>query len=135
VKFGGKKPDGSQQFVHMLNSTLCATERALCCILENYQTDKGIKVPTVLQPFLSPFLSKDEPNLIPFVRAVQAPGKGAKGAKVQIRFHFLFLYFCRKLKLKPSQQTYNQQILLRMKRNKDFCSSFFSCIIYTTGAN
>jgi len=29
----GKKP-----FVHFLNSTLCATTRTLCCILENYQT-------------------------------------------------------------------------------------------------
>lgn len=23
-------------YVHMLNATLCATERTLCCILENY---------------------------------------------------------------------------------------------------
>ena len=36
----------------MLNGTLCATERTLCCILENYQTLEGLKVPTVLQPFL-----------------------------------------------------------------------------------
>lgn len=33
----------------MLNGTLCATQRTLCCILENYQTDKGVRVPTVLQ--------------------------------------------------------------------------------------
>jgi seryl-tRNA synthetase len=26
-------------YVHALNSTLCATERALCCILENYQKE------------------------------------------------------------------------------------------------
>lgn len=25
-----------KQFVHMLNATLCATERTMCCILENY---------------------------------------------------------------------------------------------------
>jgi seryl-tRNA synthetase len=36
----------------MLNGTLCATERTLCCILENYQTDKGIIVPEVLVPFI-----------------------------------------------------------------------------------
>jgi seryl-tRNA synthetase len=24
------------EYVHMLNATLCATERTLCCILENY---------------------------------------------------------------------------------------------------
>jgi seryl-tRNA synthetase len=33
----------------MLNGTLCATQRTLCCILENYQTEKGIRVPAVLQ--------------------------------------------------------------------------------------
>ena len=36
----------------MLNGTLCATERALCCILENYQTEKGLNVPEVLRPFV-----------------------------------------------------------------------------------
>ena len=36
----------------MLNGTLCATERALCCILENYQTEKGLNVPEVLRPYV-----------------------------------------------------------------------------------
>ena len=36
----------------MLNGTLCACERTLCCILENYQTDKGVNVPEVLRPFV-----------------------------------------------------------------------------------
>jgi seryl-tRNA synthetase len=36
----------------MLNATLCASERTLCCILENYQTEDGVKVPTVLQPYV-----------------------------------------------------------------------------------
>jgi seryl-tRNA synthetase len=36
----------------MLNGTLCATERALCCVLENYQTDKGVVVPDVLRPYV-----------------------------------------------------------------------------------
>jgi seryl-tRNA synthetase len=39
-------------FVHLLNGTLCATERTLCCIVENYQTPEGVKVPEVLQPFM-----------------------------------------------------------------------------------
>jgi seryl-tRNA synthetase len=39
-------------YVHMLNATLCATERTMCCILENYQTPEGVRVPTVLQPFM-----------------------------------------------------------------------------------
>ena len=36
----------------MLNATLCATERTMCCVVENYQTEEGIRVPKVLQPFL-----------------------------------------------------------------------------------
>ena len=39
-------------YVHMLNSTLCATERTMCCILENYQTESGVKVPPCLIPFM-----------------------------------------------------------------------------------
>ena len=48
-----KKVEGDKKvYVHMLNGTLCATERALCCILENYQTEKGLNVPEVLRPFV-----------------------------------------------------------------------------------
>lgn len=36
----------------MLNATLTATERTLCCILENYQTADGVAIPEVLQPFM-----------------------------------------------------------------------------------
>ena len=36
----------------MLNGTMCATERTMCCILENYQTAEGVNVPEVLQPFM-----------------------------------------------------------------------------------
>ena len=36
----------------MLNGTLCATERTLCCILENYQTETGLRVPEVLIPYV-----------------------------------------------------------------------------------
>jgi seryl-tRNA synthetase len=41
IRYGGAKKgeiDTRKVYVHALNSTLCATERALCCILENYQT-------------------------------------------------------------------------------------------------
>ena len=47
-----KKQTEEKKFVHMLNGTLCATERTLCCILENYQTETGVKVPEVLQPYV-----------------------------------------------------------------------------------
>jgi seryl-tRNA synthetase len=42
----------NRPFVHMLNATLCATERTICCILENYQTAEGVVVPQVLRPFM-----------------------------------------------------------------------------------
>jgi hypothetical protein len=38
VRFGYKKGEQKVGFVHMLNGTLCATERALCCLVENFQT-------------------------------------------------------------------------------------------------
>jgi hypothetical protein len=31
----------------MLNGTLCATERALCCLIETHQTPDGINIPEV----------------------------------------------------------------------------------------
>ncbi len=40
-----------KEYVHMLNSTLCATTRTLCIICEQNQTDTGIKVPKVLVPY------------------------------------------------------------------------------------
>ncbi|KAK1407513.1 hypothetical protein QVD17_39129 [Tagetes erecta] len=43
IRFGQKKGnDQTKQYCHLLNSTLTATERTLCCILENYQTEKGV---------------------------------------------------------------------------------------------
>lgn len=36
----------------MLNGTMCATERTMCCIVENYQTEEGVIVPEVLRPFM-----------------------------------------------------------------------------------
>lgn len=42
----------STPFVHLLNGTLCATERTLCCIVENYQTPEGLNIPECLQPFM-----------------------------------------------------------------------------------
>jgi len=80
TKYGGAHKQGEVVYVHMLNSTLCATERTLCCLLENYQTDKGIKIPKILQSYLAPFTGRlEQPDLIPFVKAPPAVSKGAKG--------------------------------------------------------
>ncbi|KAL8745673.1 MAG: hypothetical protein Q9190_002213 [Brigantiaea leucoxantha] len=53
IRYGIKKAlDTKKVYVHALNSTLCATERALCCILENYQTETGVTVPDVLRKYI-----------------------------------------------------------------------------------
>ena len=49
-------------YPHMLNSTLCATERTICAILENYQTPEGIVVPSVLRKYLNDL------QLIPYIK-------------------------------------------------------------------
>lgn len=49
----GKAGSGDAQTLHTLNSTAIATERTMCCILENYQqADGSIKVPDVLVPYM-----------------------------------------------------------------------------------
>ncbi|KAI9186463.1 hypothetical protein LWI28_017506 [Acer negundo] len=53
IRFGQKKSnEQTKQYVHLLNSTLSATERTICCILENYQKEDGVEVPEVLRPFM-----------------------------------------------------------------------------------
>mmetsp|Transcript_25153 Transcript_25153/g.29112 ORF Transcript_25153/g.29112 Transcript_25153/m.29112 type:complete len:340 (+) Transcript_25153:547-1566(+) len=60
-------------YCHMLNSTLCATGRGICCLLENYQTEDGVRVPEVLQPFMGGI------DFMPFVRGPMELTKGEKG--------------------------------------------------------
>jgi len=53
TRYGQKKMGQKEKaYVHMLNATLCATERTICCILENYQDEKGVRVPDVLRPYM-----------------------------------------------------------------------------------
>jgi seryl-tRNA synthetase len=50
----GKAGAGDAQILHTLNSTAIATERTICCILENYQQEDGsIKIPDVLIPYMN----------------------------------------------------------------------------------
>lgn len=42
----------NKEYVHCLNATLCATERTMCCLVENYQTIDGFIVPEVLRPYM-----------------------------------------------------------------------------------
>ncbi|KYR01655.1 seryl-tRNA synthetase [Tieghemostelium lacteum] len=69
IRCGTKKAGQTQKkYVHMLNSTLAATTRVICCILENYQTDKGINVPKALVPYLGM-------DFLPFVKPKPKPKK------------------------------------------------------------
>ncbi|TFK31369.1 hypothetical protein BDQ12DRAFT_619013 [Crucibulum laeve] len=53
VRCGLKQKDQQRKvYVHMLNGTLCATERAMCCLVENYQTPEGLAIPEVLRPYM-----------------------------------------------------------------------------------
>ncbi|KAL0562435.1 Cytosolic seryl-tRNA synthetase, partial [Marasmius crinis-equi] len=53
VRCGLKTKDQARKvYCHMLNGTMCATERALCCLVENYQTPEGVRIPEVLQPYM-----------------------------------------------------------------------------------
>lgn len=62
-------------YCHMLNSTLCATGRGICCLLENYQMENGVKVPDVLVPFMGGI------DFLPFVRGPMEATKGEKKEK------------------------------------------------------
>ncbi len=49
----GKVGSEEKQILHTLNSTAIATERTICCILENFQNeDHSIRVPKVLQKYI-----------------------------------------------------------------------------------
>jgi seryl-tRNA synthetase len=58
IRSGIKKlGDREKKYVHMLNATLCATGRAICCLLETYQEKDGVRVPEVLVPFMVIFFT------------------------------------------------------------------------------
>jgi len=76
IRCGSKKQNEKEKkFVHMLNSTLCATTRTICAILENYQTENGVNVPEVLQSYMG------GATFLPFVHKEMPVAKGAKGQK------------------------------------------------------
>lgn len=64
IRCGIKQQNQSEKkYVHCLNSTLSATERALCCILENYQKEGGVVVPEVLRKYIP-----GSPEFLPYVK-------------------------------------------------------------------
>ncbi|KAG5510371.1 hypothetical protein GH5_06568 [Leishmania sp. Ghana 2012 LV757] len=48
----GTAANNTKEYCHMLNGTLCAVTRTMCCICENYQTEEGIVIPKALRPFM-----------------------------------------------------------------------------------
>jgi seryl-tRNA synthetase len=73
VRYGQKKEgDSKKLYVHMLNSTMVATERCLCCVLENFQCKEGIRIPDCLRPFMG------GAELIPFVNPPPKPEPAKK---------------------------------------------------------
>lgn len=63
IRCGLKKlGDREKRYVHCLNCTLSATERTLCCLLENYQTPEGLRIPEKLQPYMGGL------QFVPYVR-------------------------------------------------------------------
>jgi hypothetical protein len=75
--------DQVKHYVHLLNSTLTATERTLCCLLENYQTREGVRVPEALKPFMLG---------IEFLPFQTVPSKGKTKSKVLTAFFFQVPY-------------------------------------------
>lgn len=71
VRYGQPKkgPESTKLYCHLLNSTLTATERTLCCILENYQTPEGFRVPDALKPFMHGI------EFIPFQKVYDKKGR------------------------------------------------------------
>lgn len=74
TRYGQKKGNDKPKYVHMLNSTLTATERTLCSILENYQKEDGVEIPDVLRDYMG------GKTFLPFKND---PGKETKGKKTK----------------------------------------------------
>ena len=83
IRCGQKKMgEKEKKYVHMLNSTLAACGRTMCCLLENYQTDTGVVVPEILRPYIPGNL-----DFLPFVRDMDgnpftAPEPAGPGADI-----------------------------------------------------
>ena len=63
IRYGSTKTNKEdKKYVHLLNSTLCALTRTICCILENYQRGDGVEIPDVLKRYMGGL------DLLPFKR-------------------------------------------------------------------
>ena len=80
----GKVKFEKKRYVHMLNATLCACTRVICCILENFQTPYGVILPEKLVPYMPPsFLKANEAGqkYLPYTAAYAPPAPEKKKGK------------------------------------------------------
>ncbi|CAD6501744.1 BgTH12-01993 [Blumeria graminis f. sp. triticale] len=78
IRFGTKlQSEIRKKYVHALNSTLCATERAMCCLLENFQTEEGFNVPEPLRKYL--------PGAVDFIPFTKDLPKDSTSQKVKVK--------------------------------------------------
>ncbi|XP_058073980.1 serine--tRNA ligase [Magnolia sinica] len=78
IRYGQKKSNEQvKQYVHLLNSTLTATERTICCILENYQKEDGVEIPAPLQPFMGTAFLPFQNSPVPETKGKKSKAKAA----------------------------------------------------------
>ncbi|EFX01289.1 seryl-tRNA synthetase [Grosmannia clavigera kw1407] len=86
IRYGAKtQTDAKKKYVHCLNSTLTATSRTMCAILENFQTPEGVRIPEPLRKYLP-----GAPDFLPFTKELpkdstsqKAKAKSDKGGAKQ----------------------------------------------------
>jgi seryl-tRNA synthetase len=60
------KKTGKMRYPHTLNSTAIPTSRAICAILENFQTEDGrVLIPKILRRYLEPYELAPKDEIIP----------------------------------------------------------------------
>merc|ERR1719175_579740 len=79
VRYGQTKKMAGTEYCHMLNATMCAVTRVICVLLEQNQTETGIKVPEALKMYM-PEKYREE---IPFVAAAPIDEAESKKSKKQ----------------------------------------------------
>jgi len=77
IRYGQTKSSTTTPYVHMLNATMCAVTRVICCLLENHQTEDGVNIPAALAPFMPEKYSK----FIPFVKPAPIDQETKKSKK------------------------------------------------------
>ncbi|KAI9695500.1 MAG: Cytosolic seryl-tRNA synthetase [Bogoriella megaspora] len=76
IRYGVKTKTATKKvYAHALNATLCAIQRSLCCVLENYQEEDGVRVPEVLRDYMP----KGRQEFLPYVKELPKDAASQKG--------------------------------------------------------